>query len=193
MKGAVIFSCFCVERPATIKKNYQGGAMKTMIVRFLEEAFAGESQAHMKYLVFAQQAEKEGFSNVARLFRAIAFAEQVHATNHLRTLGLIKRSLGNLEAAAEGESFEIEDMYPAYIAAAHAQEEQKAERTFNYALEAEKIHFQMYERAKDQVMEGKDVDIGDIYICELCGYTAEGSSPERCPVCGATRKKFRKF
>ncbi|MGQ9517022.1 MAG: rubrerythrin family protein [Anaerolineae bacterium] len=167
--------------------------MRKMTKSNLEAAFAGESQAHMRYLIFAGEAEKEGFPQVARLFRAIAFAEQVHATNHLRTLGGVGESPANLQVAIDGETFEVDEMYPAYKAVAELQEEKGAVRSTHYALEAEKVHAGMYQRARQSVLTGKDVEIGDIYICEVCGWTVEGEAPERCPICGATRDKFRKF
>lgn len=159
----------------------------------LESAFAGESQAHMKYLIFADVAEKEGFPNVARLFRAIAFAEQVHATNHYRALGMVGESASNLQIAIEGETFEVEEMYPAYKAVADLQEEKTASRSMNYALEAEKVHAGMYHMARQAVLAGKDLELGPVHICEVCGWTVEGEAPDRCPICGAPKDKFRKF
>ena len=167
--------------------------MKKMTERFLLEAFAGESQAHMKYQIFAEQAEKEGFQNIARLFRAIAFAERVHATNHLRTLGLVKNTTENLGAAIDGETYEVDEMYPAFKAVAKEQGEQNAGRSFNGAYEAEKIHAAMYQKAKESASRGEDIELGDVYICEVCGYTAEGEAPDTCPVCGAPKDRFRKF
>ncbi|HID56463.1 TPA: rubrerythrin family protein [Candidatus Poribacteria bacterium] len=167
--------------------------MRKMTDDNLRAAFAGESQAHMRYLIFAEKAEDEGFPNVARLFRAIAYAEQVHATNHFKTLGDLGASSKNLEAAIGGESFEVEEMYPAYSAVAQLQEEKGAQRSIRYALEAEKIHAAMYQKAKQAVDSGKDAEIGQIYICGVCGYTGEGEPPERCPICGAPRDKFKLF
>lgn len=167
--------------------------MRKMTKANLEAAFAGESQAHMKYLIFANEAEKEGFPQVARLFRAIAYAEQVHATNHLRALGGVGESPANLQVAIDGETFEVEEMYPAYKAVAELQEEKGAVRSTHYALEAEKVHAGMYQKARQAVLTGKDVEVGDIYICDVCGWTLEGEAPDRCPICGATRDKFRKF
>ena len=161
--------------------------------KMVTKQFAGESQAHMRYLIFAGEAEKEGFPQVARLFRAIAFAEQAHATNHLRTLGGVGESPANLQVAIDGETFEVDEMYPAYKAVAELQDEKGAVRSTHYALEAEKVHAGMYQKARQSVLAGKDVEIGDIYICEVCGWTVEGEAPDRCPICGATRDKFRKF
>ncbi|MEO0199103.1 MAG: rubrerythrin family protein [candidate division WOR-3 bacterium] len=168
--------------------------MRKMTEEFLLNAFAGESMAHMKYLVFAEIAEKEGFPNIARLFRAIAYAEFVHAKNHLNALGKVSGTAQNLDVAYQGESFEIDEMYPAYKAVAELQEEKQALRSINYALEAEKIHKAMYSEAKESVEKRKeDIKIGDIYICPVCGYTVEGEAPERCPVCNVPKEKFVKF
>ena len=167
--------------------------MKKMTMANLEAAFSGESQAHMKYLIFAEAAERENLPNVARLFRAIAYAEQVHATNHFRNLSGIGETGENLAKAEEGENFEVEEMYPAYDAVAKLQGEQGAQRSIHYALEAEKIHEAMYEKARQAVLAGKDPQIDELYICPVCGYTHEGTPPERCPVCNAPGSSFKKF
>lgn len=167
--------------------------MRKMTDKNLRDAFAGESQAHMRYLVFADKADQEGKPNVARLFRAIAYAEQVHATNHLKTLGDLGATEDNLQAAIDGENFEVEEMYPAYDAVAKLQEEKGAVRSVHYAIEAEKIHSAMYTQARQTVKAGKDIDIGELYICPVCGYTHEDEPPDACPVCGVSRDKFLKF
>ena len=167
--------------------------MHPMTEENLKAAFAGESQAHMRYLIFADKAEKEGKANLARMFRAIAYAEQVHATNHYRELLMIKESPGNLQTCIDGETFEVEEMYPAYDAVAELQGENGAARSIHYALEAEKIHAEMYKHAKAKADAGKDVAIGKVYICPVCGYTVEGDAPDKCPVCGASRDMFKKF
>ena len=167
--------------------------MKKMTEKSLNEAFAGESMAHMKYLAFSEIAEKDGYPNVARLFRAIAYAEQIHATNHARNLGIIKKTDENLETAIEGEEFEVEEMYPAYDAVAKLQKEKGAQQSIHYALEAEKIHASLYRVAKETVKNGKDIEKKDIYICPVCGYTHLGKPPERCPVCGVQSSRFKKF
>jgi len=159
----------------------------------LRDAFAGESQAHMRYLIFANKAEEEGKPNVARLFRAVAFAEQVHATNHFKTLGNLGETVENLQAAIDGENFEVEEMYPAYDSVAKLQDEKGAIRSVHYAIEAEKIHAAMYTEARQTVKEGKDADLGDIFICPVCGYTVEGEPPGTCPVCGVKKEKFITF
>ena len=167
--------------------------MRPMTEENLKAAFAGESQAHMRYLIFADQAEKEGKPNLARLFRAIAYAEQVHATNHYRELGGIGDSPANLQEAINGETYEVEEMYPAYNKVAELQGESGAVRSTHYALEAEKIHADMYNQAKAKADTGKDVEIGKVYICPVCGYTVEGDAPDKCPVCGAPREMFKEF
>jgi rubrerythrin len=159
----------------------------------LKNAFAGESQAHMRYLIFAKRAEAEGFPNIARLFRAISYAEQVHATNHFDVLGMIRGSSDNLQVAIDGETYEINEMYPAFNAVARLQEEKGAMQTFNAALQAEKIHANMYQKAKQAVGTSKDIQLAAVYICDVCGYTVEGEAPSRCPICGASKEKFRKF
>jgi len=159
----------------------------------LQAAFAGESQAHMKYLNFADKAEKEGLPNVARLFQAASFAEQIHASNHLRALEGIQGTVANLEGAFGGETFEIEHMYPDYMAVAEKQGEKKALRSMSAALEAEKVHAKLYGAAKQSVAAGKDVVAVDIWVCTSCGFTMEGEPPEACPVCKAPKSKFRKF
>jgi rubrerythrin len=167
--------------------------MKKMTNKNLHDAFSGESQAHMKYLIFAKQAEDENKPNIARLFRAISFAEQVHATNHIKTLGELGDTIENLQTAIDGENFEVEEMYPAYDAVAKLQGEKDAIRSIHFAIEAEKIHSAMYTEAKQAVNEGKDIDVGSIYICPVCGYTVEGGAPDSCPVCGVPKSKFVKF
>lgn len=167
--------------------------MRKMTEDNLKNAFAGESQAHMRYLIFSKRAEAEGFPNVARLFKAISYAEQVHATNHYDALALIRGSSDNLQVCIDGENCEINEMYPAFHAVAKLQEEKGAMQTFNYALQAEKIHASMYQNAKKTVEARKDIQLGMMHICEVCGHTVEGEAPDRCPVCGASKDKFRKF
>jgi len=164
--------------------------MRKMTEQNLREAFSGESQAHMRYLLFADAAEDEGRPNLARLFRAIAFAERVHAANHLRELGGLDDSSANLQQAIEGELFEVEEMYPAYHAVAELQDERGAMRSTHYALEAERIHAGMYEQARAAVKGGQDLTLGELHICRVCGYTGEGGAPANCPVCGAPEEKF---
>ncbi len=181
--------------------------MHPMTIGNLRSAFAGESQAHMRYLIYGDKAEGDGFPNVGRLFRAIAYAEQIHATSHFRVLrnevGGAQTVAGagfglgptgeNLAIAIEGEDFEIAEMYPAYKATAEFQKEKGARRSFDWAWQAEKIHSAMYTEAKAAVDSGKDYDIGTVYICSTCGHTVEGKAPDRCPICNATRDKYRAF
>jgi rubrerythrin len=167
--------------------------MKDMTQANLEAAFAGESQAHMKYLAFADMAEREKLPNVARVFRAAAFAEEKHATNHLRALSGIGKTAANLEAAYAGETFEINEMYPAYIEVAQMQEEKRALGSMEDALAAEKVHQALYAKAKEAVAGCKDVDLGAVWVCGVCGFTGEGEPPEKCPVCGAVHTKLQKF
>ncbi len=164
--------------------------MRKMTEQNLRMAFAGESQAHMRYVLSADVAEGEGKPNLARLFRAIAFAERVHAANHLRELGELGDSVANLKEAIGGETFEVEEMYPAYHAVAELQDERGAMRSTHYALEAERIHAGMYEQARAALKGGKDLTLGELHICSVCGYTGEGGAPDNCPVCGAPTGKF---
>ncbi len=159
----------------------------------LKEAFAGESQANRKYLAFAQKADQEGFPQIAKTFRAAAAAETVHAHNHLKVLGGIKSTKENIQAAVEGEHYEFTKMYPEFLEAAKNEGNKDAERTFNYANEVEKVHHKLYEAALEAVENGKDLEKNDVYICPVCGYTHEGEPPEKCPVCGAVKKVFKKI
>lgn len=167
--------------------------MKKMTEANLKTAFAGESQAHMKYRIFAQKALEEGKPNIGRLFEAIALAEQVHATNHLKSLGEIGNTAENLQTAISGETFEVEEMYPAYDAVAKLQEEKTAQKSINNALEAEKVHAGLYTKAKQAVEAGMDIEISKISVCKICGWTIEGDAPERCPLCNASREYFKIF
>ncbi len=166
---------------------------RKMTKKFLEDAFAGESMAHMKYLIFAEQAEKEGFHNIAKLFRAIAHAEFVHAKNHFIALGKLGKTPENLQAGIDGETYEVEEMYPVFHNAAEFQDEKDAVRTTHYALEAEKIHAELYRKAKELAESGEDMEIKRVYICPVCGYTAVDEAPDRCPVCGVPKEKFVVF
>lgn len=156
----------------------------------LQDAFAGESQANRKYLAFAKKAEKEGYPQVARLFRAAAEAETVHAHNHLKELGGIQSTKENLETAINGESYEFQTMYPQMIEDAKAENNKSALRSFNFANEVEKVHAELYKKALDSLGSNEEVDY---YVCEICGYTAEGEAPESCPVCKAKKSMFQKI
>ncbi len=167
--------------------------MKKMTEANLKAAFAGESQAHMKYLAFAAKAEKEGYPEAARLFKAIAYAEQVHAINHLKVLGGIGKTVENLQAAIDGENYENVEMYPAFDAVAKLQGEKKAIRSFHYALEAEKIHEEMYGDAKAKIGAGEDIETASVHVCPICGHTAIGEAPDKCPICGVPKEKYKEF
>jgi len=167
--------------------------MRKMTDKNLRDAFAGESQAHMRYLIFADQAEADGKPNIARLFRAIAYAEQVHASNHFKALGDLGSMPENLQAAIDGETFEVEEMYPAYDAVAKLQDEKEAQRSIHYALSAEKIHAGLYSNARELAIKEEDLGGDPIVICSVCGFTAVGDAPEKCPVCGAKKEQFRVF
>ena len=155
----------------------------------LGDAFAGESQANRKYLAFAKQADQEGYKQVAKLFRAAAEAETVHAHAHLRTLGGIGKTVENLKTAIAGETHEFKKMYPEFIEAAKQEGEKSAERSFTYANAVEKIHAGLYQKALDNL--GKLAE-ADYYVCSVCGMTVEKEAPEKCPVCGAAKKAFSK-
>ena len=159
----------------------------------LKAAFAGESQANRKYIAFAKKADKEGFPQVARIFRAAAAAETVHAHNHLREFGGIKSTKENIRAAIDGEHHEFTKMYPEFLKDAKKEGNKGAERTFNLANEVEKVHHKLYTRALEAVESGKDLEKQDVYICPVCGYTHEGEPPEKCPVCGAVKKVFQEI
>lgn len=173
----------------------------------LRNAHGGESMAHMRYMVWGDRAEEEGFPNIARLFRAITLAEKVHASNHFRELGkelgdhlcasMAVFGLGNtsqnLQGGIMGETYEINEMYPTYLETAKFQQEGGAQLSFHYALSAEKTHAALFQKAKRAVDSGRDVELGPVQICLVCGWTYEGDMPDRCPICGATREKFRTF
>ncbi|NLN39471.1 MAG: rubrerythrin family protein [Smithella sp.] len=156
----------------------------------LMEAFAGESQANRKYLAFAAKADQEGFSQAARLFRAAAEAETVHAHAHLRAAKGIGSTKENLREAVAGERYEFESMYPPMIEAAKAEGNKEAERSLAYAFEVEKIHARLYQEMLDNI--DKTQEAYSYYVCPVCGYTVEKEAPEACPICAAKGKMFRK-
>jgi rubrerythrin len=155
----------------------------------LKEAFAGESQANQKYKAFAKKAEKEGFANIAKLFRTTAEAERIHAEGHLKALDLIASTADNLQAAINGETFEYTEMYPPMFDKAKA-DGHKAKTMFKFALDAEEVHAQIYKKALEAVQKGVDMDVSEFYLCPVCGYIELGKAPEKCPVCGALAKIF---
>jgi rubrerythrin len=167
--------------------------MHAMMEKFLTDAFAGESMAHMRYQHFADKAEAEGFPEMARMFRAISFAERVHAGNHYRALGQLNETAKNIQVCIDGENYEIDEMYPVFNETAKFQNEPQAEQSTRYALEAEKIHSAWYTSAKQSIEGGKDVEVGAIQICSVCGHTREGEAPDRCPICGSPKSAFREF
>lgn len=154
----------------------------------LKEAFAGESQANRKYLAFAKQADKDGFPQVARLFRAAAEAETIHAHNHLRALGGIKGTRENLVEAIAGETHEFKSMYPQMIADAELEGATEARRSFTFANAVEKVHADLYQKALDSL--GVAAEEFDYFICPVCGHTVEQKAPEKCEVCGAVGSVF---
>jgi rubrerythrin len=181
--------------------------MKMMTQQNLINAFGGESMAHMRYLHFADRAQQDNYPNVARLFRAIAHAEFVHAGDHYQEIshldgGFVADSMGafgpgdtkkNLSLAIAGETFEIEEMYPTYIAVAKFQEEKGAKRTFKWAYGTEKMHKALFEKAAHAVNQGHDPELGPINVCEKCGYTLEGDAPDKCPLCSVSKEQFTAF
>ncbi|MHB0858494.1 MAG: rubrerythrin family protein [Anaerolineae bacterium] len=181
--------------------------MHDMTISNLQSAFAGESQAHMRYLVYAAKADKDGFPSVSRLFTAVAYAEQIHATSHFMQMrdlvGGAQTVAGagfgfgptaqNLAVAIEGEDFEVAEMYPVYIAAAEFQGEKGALRSFDWAWQAEKLHAAMYKEAKAAVESGTDYAIGAVHVCSNCGHTVAGEAPDKCPICGAMGNRYRAF
>jgi len=158
----------------------------------LETAFAGESQANRKYLFFAEKADKEGQPQIARLFRAAAESETVHARNHLKTMGGIGSTRDNLREAAEGELYEFTHMYPDFITQAKAENNQGAETTFDWANKVEKIHHGLYRKALENLEAEKETKDEPYFVCQGCGHTVAGEAPDKCPVCGAPKKMFKK-
>ncbi len=154
----------------------------------LKEAFAGESQANRKYLAFAKKADEEGFAQVARLFRAAADAETVHALAHLRVLGGINATAENLKEAISGETHEFTSMYPKMIEEAKAEGNSAADMSFSNANAVEEIHAGLYQKALDSLGGNAATDY---YVCQVCGNTVEGEAPERCPICGAPKAMFK--
>ena len=157
----------------------------------LHEAFSGESQAFQKYTAFAKKAEKDGFTNIAKLFRTTAEAEKIHAEGHLKALELIATTADNLKAAIAGETHEYTNMYPPMLQLAQS-EGHKAKTMFKFAVDAEAVHAQIYSKALEAVQKGVDMDVSDFYLCPVCGYIELGKAPEKCPICGALEKIFCK-
>jgi rubrerythrin len=157
----------------------------------LKEAFAGESQANRKYLAFAQKADQEGFNSVAKLFRAVAAAETVHALNHLRVMDVIGSTADNLKTAIKGENEEYKEMYPAFIKQANEEKAYDAViLSFDVANKVEEIHAGLYKEALNNLGQNKQVEY---YVCQICGNTVENNPPERCPICNAPKEMFKKI
>ena len=155
----------------------------------LKEAFAGESQANQKYRAFAKKAEKEGFPNIAKLFRTTAEAERIHAEGHLGALEGIGSTVDNLKAAIEGETYEFTEMYPPMVDQADS-DGHKAKRMFDYAVKAEEVHAQLYRLALDAAAAGKDLDATEFYLCPVCGHIEFGKPESNCPICGTLASKY---
>lgn len=156
----------------------------------LADAFAGESQANRKYLAFAKKADADGYSQVAKLFRAAAAAETVHAHAHLRVMKGVNDTADNLQAAIEGEGFEFQDMYPKFLAEAEEENNKGAAISFTNALAVERIHHTLYSDALNSVKDGNDLAAAKIYVCAICGNTVWGEPPDTCPVCNASKDRF---
>jgi rubrerythrin len=158
----------------------------------LKNAFAGESQANRRYLAFARKAEEEGLTQVAKLFRAAAEAETVHALNHLSILREIKSTAENLDTAVSGETIEFKKMYPEYISIAKKEKNSQATWSFDVANKVEEIHAGLFSKAIEAIKNKKELTEIDYYVCSVCGNTVEGKAPEKCPICGAPKTKFFK-
>jgi len=158
----------------------------------LKDAFAGESQANRRYLAFAQKAEKEGLTQVAKLFRAAAEAETVHALNHLRIVGQINSTTENLDVAVSGETFEFKQMYPKYLSIAKQDGNHQAAWSFDVANKVEQVHAGLFSKAVEALRNNKELAKINYYVCGVCGNTVEDMAPEECPICGAPKPKFFK-
>jgi len=198
-----------VSIPAAVRADSNGGPsiVRDMTAANLRGAFGGESMAYMRYILWGNHAERDDKPEIARLFRAIAEAEKVHADNHFEELGehpgeelvasMAVFGLGstsdNLQGGIDGEVFEVEEMYPAFLAVARDQDEDGAVTAFEYALAAEEAHIDLFEKAKQAADEGEDAELGPVSVCDVCGYTLEGDVPDYCPVCGHSRDHFMSF
>ena len=159
----------------------------------LKAAFAGESQANRMYLAFAKKAEEEGLTQIAKLFKAAAEAETVHALNHLRVMGQVKTTADNLGTSVSGETYEFKSMYPKMIEEAKAESNKKAVQSFDYANKVEQIHANLYQKALDALKNNKPIPAADIFVCPVCGNTFEGKAPDICPICFTPKDKFVKI
>ena len=156
----------------------------------LKAAFAGESQASRKYIAFAKKAEAERFPQVAKLFRAAAEAETIHAQAHLRVLGGVKSTAENLQTAIDGEAYELREMYPKFVAEGQQEDRQGAVNSFRNAMRVEQTHHGLYTEALKAVKAGIDLPSASVYVCNVCGHTVVGAAPDKCPVCGARHEQF---
>lgn len=160
----------------------------------LRNAFAGESQASVRYRIFAEVAREKGLKNLARVFEAFSFSEFIHAKNHLKNLKDIEEPLANIEEAVKGETFEVEEMYPAYYDEAIKENRKRAATSFRWAMEAEKVHAEVYRKLRVLVESGRDKAFEDrIYVCPTCGYVFIGDAPDVCPLCSVSKETFRVF
>jgi len=159
----------------------------------LQEAFAGESQANRRYIFFADKADKEGYTQIARLFRAAAEAETVHALNHFNAMDAIGSTKENVMAASVGEHYEFTRMYPVFIDRAEQEQNKRAQRTFEYANEVEQVHYRHFEEALKALNEGKQLKNEPYFVCQVCGNTVPGEAPDKCPICGAPAKSFKRI
>jgi len=157
----------------------------------LRSAFSGESQANRRYLFFAAKAEEEGYPQIARMFRAIAEAETVHALNHLNTMGGVGTIKDSLLAGATGEHYEFTRVYPPFIQQAEDEKQERASTTFQHAEKVERVHHQIFEKALEAVKKGQHIEDQPYYVCQVCGNTIGGQPPDKCLVCGAAKSKFR--
>lgn len=158
----------------------------------LQEAFAGESQANRTYLAFAKKADEDGFPQVAKLFRAAADSETVHALAHLKVMGKVKTTAENLQESAQGENYEHTSMYPGFVDQAKAEGNKDAQMSFYYAMQVEVLHEELYSKALEMVNAGSDIPEVEMHVCQFCGYVAEDEVPRRCPVCGRPAEIFKK-
>lgn len=189
-RASLEYSCYSRSYPYPISVEHK----MTQTTDNLKAAFAGESQASRKYMAFAQKADQEGHPQIARLFRAAAQAETVHAANHLRALGGISSTAENLQTAITGENYEVISMYPPFIDAAGKEDNKAALTSFTRAWEVEKIHEELYRGLLAQLEQGKaEEEAYDYYVCPVCGHTHPRNAPEKCPICGVSGSRFERI
>jgi rubrerythrin len=181
---------FKIPIEATVEEIQKQVIVVSNAIEKLKAAFSGESQANRRYLAFAIKADKEGLPQIARLFRAAAEAETVHAINHLRIAGAIGMTVSNLQEAITGENFEFTKMYPQYLEIAKTEGNKQAEWSFNVANQVEEIHAGLFQKALQTLESGKELEAITYHVCKVCGNTVEKAAPERCPICGAPTNQF---